>query len=274
MRIRLLLVLFIFGSIAGCKNNPIASSGTSTTPYAIWIAAVTTTYISDAPTDTGSNFMLQGYSTIQLWDIPGIVSHHEVSYVRFVLPSLPAGSTIDSAYFELYHAATDEDGTTDATQFWVSEVGTGWGADTMTWNNGPDHGKYFQPPSPMVCPLHSVDWCGTTDISSIVHKWFTNPATNTGFRLDLANQKNFYKAFNSNRTFTRTDSTLGLAPRLLLIVRIPDTASLAPLRTFAQLPPDANVRLGTYSRRTNLVIMDSIQAGSDFPSSWNAKKGH
>src|SRR5581483_428110 len=179
-RLQISIILAVFGFLAGCKSSTSPSGAVSTSPYAVWIAAVTTTYISDAPTDTGTNFLLQGYSNIQLWDIPGNVQHHEVSYVRFLLPTLPAGSTIDSAYFELYHAGEREDGTTDTTQFWVSEIGVPFGFDTMTWNNGPDHGRYFQPPNPIVCSLHSKDWCGTTDIGGIVRKWFSDPATNTG----------------------------------------------------------------------------------------------
>jgi len=268
--VRLFVLLSIFISACTTSNAP---TTVSTSPYALWIAAVSTTYISDAPTDTGANFYLQGDCLIKLWDYPGNISHHVVSFVKFVLPSLPAGSTIDHAYVELYHGGQHEDGTTDTTQFWVSSVGVPFSFDTMTWNKSPDHGHYFQPPFPIVCQLHSSDWCGTPDIADTVRPWFTNPASNTGLRINLANIKNYYKAFYSNRTLSRTDSTLGLAPRLLLLLHIPDTASLQPLRTFAQLPRDANMRLGPFSARNNLVIMDSIAAGSDFPASWNAKKG-
>ncbi len=257
-------------SSCSSSNSP---STVGTTPVALWIAAASTTYISDAPTDTGTNMLLQGSLNIGLWDIPGIVSHHQVSFVKFVLPSLPPGSGIDHAYFEVYHGGQQEDGTTDNTQFWVSQIGVPFGFDTMTWNKSPDHGRYNAPPT-IVCQLHSKDWCGTHDIRDTIQNWFNNPASNTGFRLNLASQSNYYKSFYSNRDLSRTDSTLGLAPRLLILLHIPDTtSSLAPLKTFGQLPPDANVRLGPYSRRTNLVIMDSLVTSSDFPASWNAKKG-
>src|SRR5205807_7695717 len=226
------------------------------------------------------NFLTSPDNTFARAHIPGTVAWYAKSFVKFQLPHLPAGTKVDEAYFEMFHSGTTEDGTDDNTRFNVSPVGVQWRADSITWNNSPDMRAVSAGLNPWSVILHSNDWCGTTNIASTITTWFDDSTKNTGFRVELGDQKNFYKSFYSNNSFIgarnsggRTDSTLGKAPRLLVKIELPAGKTTADLQ-WGTLLPDNDITQGIFTQTYNYVLMASYYSGTpDFPTGWGAKKG-
>lgn len=279
--------VFIFmaaavASLSGCMLNqnplsPVLGNNASGTVY-MWIAPYTDTKISSESPDM--NYKNTGDLTAGRADIPGSVTNYQVSYLKFLMPFLPDSTQIVESYFEVYHSGKTEDGTTDDVYLNLSEVGVKWNADSVTWNHGPDGKQYVTGVSPMKIKLHSQDWSGTTDITPLVKRLIADTASNTGFRLTLGDQQNFFKSFYSNNDFHgigndahRSDSTLGLAPRILIKIVLPAGKTTKDIY-YPSLPVDTDIKLGHFTMTRGYVWMANYRSGTaDWPSDWGVKKG-
>lgn len=189
------------------------------------------------------------------------------TYVHFDLPTLPAGSEVEEAYLELYHGGRNEDGRTDDIDIPVARVPSAWDPLTITHNNQPFQGM---PGMFTALNLKSQAWSGTADIAGDVSALFANPSANFGFALywptmNPPTEKGFYGINDIRRT--RTD--LGLSPRLLVKVVLPEgmTASditLNPLLSTDDLNPPGS---------GSILMVQTVSGGNDWPASWNVTRG-
>jgi hypothetical protein len=272
-----LLAITIFSGCGSVTNPFVPPPAPPTTALYVWCAPVADTKIdADYP---DQNFSTSGDNTFARAHIPGIVAWYVKSYVKFQLPHFPAGTKVDEAYFEMYHSGTTEDGTTDNTRFNVSPVGRQWSADTITWNNGPDMRGVTSGVNPWKVILHSNDWCGTTNIADTISSWLIDTTKNTGFRIEIGDQQNFYKSFYSNNSFIgsrnsggRTDSTLGKAPRIIMKVELPAGTSTSDI-TFGSIEPDTDIKFGAFTMSKGYILMANWITASDWPAAWGVKKG-
>lgn len=265
-------------AFSGCTKTSSSSSSASGVVY-MWIGPVADTKLDADNPD--QNFVKSGDNTVARYHIPGSVAWHVTSYIKFELPQMPAGTKIDEAYFEMFHSGTTEDGTSDNVRFLVSPINATWRADSVTWNNSPDGGAITNGASPFSCILHSNDWCGTTNIDSMIIRWFADTGNTKGFglRVTTADPSTYYKSFYSNNSFIgagnkdgRTDSTLGKAPRLLIKIELPAGKTTNDF-VWKTIPLDYDIPLGSFTARTGYIYLASYRTGSDWPTEWGVKKG-
>jgi hypothetical protein len=281
-RTSLIIGALAAASFTGCMLNqnplsPVSPNDASGTVY-MWIAPYTDTKISSENPDM--NYKNSADLTAGRADIPGNVSNYQVSYIKYLMPFLPDSTQILESYFEVYHSGQTEDGTTDDVYLNLSEVGVKWNADSVTWNHGPDGGKFTPGANPMKIKLHSQDWSGTTDITPLVKRLIADTASNTEFRLTIGDQRNFFKSFYSNNDYHgngndahRSDSTLGLAPRILIKIVLPAGKTTKDIY-YPALPPDTDITLGRFTFTRGYVWMANYASGTpDWPATWGVKKG-
>lgn len=189
------------------------------------------------------------------------------TYVHFDLPTLPDGTQVEEAYLELYHGGRNEDGRTDDIDIPVALVPTAWDPMTITHNNQP----FQSPPSSFASiNLKSQAWSGTRDIAAEVSGLFANPGTNNGFAVHWPSpapptEKGFY-GINDIR---RTRDDLGLSPRLLVKVVLPEGMTAAditlnPLLSTNDLNPPGS---------GPILMVRTISGGADWPAAWNVTRG-
>jgi hypothetical protein len=186
-------------------------------------------------------------------------------YVHFGLPTLPPGTVVEEAYFEMYHPAQREDGQTDDIQIPVGRASGAWTALGLTLGNEPNRSLVG---GETAIKLNSMNWSGTPNISHIVRDWYATPASNNGFYLYWSQETpGIDKGFYSNNDVRRRVDNLGLSPRLLVRVRLAAGRSASEI----VLPPLLADNDLSFSGRS--VLMGLVRAGSDWPAEWMVRKG-
>ncbi|HJW29657.1 MAG TPA: DNRLRE domain-containing protein, partial [Saprospiraceae bacterium] len=185
-----------------------------------WITSDADTYVECTNTGggcTGGDFDHSGYDFVT-------VAHSQTSikrtYVNFPKVSFPPGTVIEEAYFEMYHSGKNEDGKRDDILLDVNRVHRDWNAGQLTYANQPiptgNGGEVSM-------KLESQNWSGTTDIHTQMQDDLMGSTNFQGFLVSIQSWDPVYeKGFYSGNHRSRTLTDLGLAPRLLLRVKLPD----------------------------------------------------
>lgn len=191
------------------------------------------------------------------------------TYVHFSLPLLPSGSTVEEAYFELYHSGQNEDGQTDDVNIPVTRAAGPWSPGTLLYGSQPNEargGLGYR------IHLNSKDWSGTRNIADIVRGWYDDPSSNHGFHVywDKRNP-GIEKGFYSNNHRSRAADDLGRAPRLLLKVQLPEGTDSGDIQ-LPSIPGDNDLE---FDGREILIVRFSggSGSGSDWPAGWNVRRG-
>lgn len=186
-------------------------------------------------------------------------------YIHFGLPILPDGSTVEEAYFELYHPAMNEDGQTDDVNIPLARAAEAWSPLGVTFENEPNPqltGAEYS------INLNSRDWSGSPNIADIVRDWYDNPSSNHGFYIywDQLNP-GIEKGFYSNNDVRRTADDLGLSPRLLLKVVLPSSQTSEAI-TLPAIPPDNDLAFDGQE-----IVMARFRVADSWPEDWNVTLG-
>jgi hypothetical protein len=223
-RCTILLVLIIL-SMNGCQQLSTAVDGTTASgTVCLWISATKDAHVSYGRTgeEVDRNFGQNGTLVVAVGPIA-----RKQTYVDFSLPTFPAGTEVQAAKLELYHSGKNEDGYTDDITMNVARIpgSETWTPATITWNNRPDRGGHFASETSM--PLRSQNWSGTPDIAGYVREMMANPSAYNGFVVWLDNPfpQQVEKGFYSDNDIRRKQNDLGLAPRLLVRIKLPEGKS-------------------------------------------------
>jgi hypothetical protein len=249
---------------SGCdlfKDQALAPPTASQT-MCCWIAADKDTYASFGRTgeEGDLNFGLHGTLPVAV----GPVGRKRI-YLNFARPNFPAGTEILFAKMELFHPGKNEDGTTDDIQIDVASIRTEpWSPATLTWNNRPDRNTPHM--AEFAIALRSQAWSGTGNIKGFIDDMFANPSTHYGFMIGMADgffSNQIEKGFYGNNDIRRKQDDLGLSPRLLLKVRLPQGKTMNDV-TLPFLPTDNDL-----GRIPKPVTMVRFVQTDEFPTDWN-----
>ena len=260
MLVRSLSGILLALLLVGCASRPVRIltqgvpvSGT----VAIWVSAEQDTYISCGRTSACEEGDLN-FGRHSPLAVAGLNLARKLSFVHFELPRLPAGTKILEAYLELNHNAQQEDGRTDDVKIPVSVPRIPWNAKTLTWNNNQNNpafgGAYH------IC-LRSFAWSGSPNIATDIQgrqkydaflSW-TYPTSIPPIE----------KGFASANDASRTENSLGLAPRLLIRAQLPPGVSVNS-RTFHTFQPSEDL-----GKLPQPVLTSMGEATASWPASWN-----
>lgn len=188
----------------------------------------------------------------------------KASYVHFHLPELPPGAEVVEAYLELHHGATREDGRSDDRCLPVAPAASAWTWTELTWNGQPNT-IGLGAGGPFAIALRSDAWSGTGDIGEHVADLMGGTAPNHGFAVFAPGAAGgpVDKGFESTNGASRAADDLGLAPRLLVRVHVPDGVEgdfVVP-----PLPPDNDLQFDGQT-----TALGRVSAGDDWPEIWHA----
>jgi hypothetical protein len=162
------ILLFI---VSGC-NNP-TSSNTTTPPTQTVTATVEQSAFTRFVTGTGDNGTKYdiGYLEYIFFSSGGVVLSEE-AYVKFYMPPIPSGASIESASLNIWITTFDASCTTNITQ-----VTGAWNRTTISVTNEPALGSVR---ANIIST--AVGW-NYFDVTSLVRDWFNGAATNYGVRI-------------------------------------------------------------------------------------------
>ncbi|MBX3744933.1 MAG: DNRLRE domain-containing protein [Verrucomicrobiae bacterium] len=191
------------------------------------------------------------------------------TYVHFVLPRLPAGSQIGKAFLNLYNP--DFSNPPENAPIHARTAVRHWDPCDLTWNNQPEEPGFLSS-ADFGIKYRNRDWCGpTASIRQFIEPIFANAAAHEGFIIFTPVQPSQQKAFLSNNHSSRTANDLGLAPRLLVRVKLPPGTTAADIR-IPPLPADND--LGALGVHVLLVaVADAADDLEPFPAAWNVFEG-
>ncbi|MCG6914303.1 DNRLRE domain-containing protein [bacterium BMS3Abin03] len=264
-RIFFLFIVLLTGTliVAGCKpisslpTGPVNTSQSSQTVY-LWISADKDTYVSKDEKERNfrqsSNLSVAG-SQIAL----------KRSYVHFTLPTLPVSTKIEEAYLELYHSGKNEDGKTDDIMMPVAKCPFQWNPLTLTYEKEPTPISTSE--GSFRIKLRSQDWSGSENINVLMGDYFANPQDFFGFIIQWHYQSlGIEKGFYSNNHISRTVSDLGLAPRLLVKLTLPDGKTVNDITLPSVLPADNDLN---FNSGATVLMINSVTGGNNWPASWD-----
>jgi hypothetical protein len=254
------VLLLVFASLAvlSCSSsNPVDSgNGTSGAVY-LWIAADMDATVDVTMPDV--NWGADGYNRVALG-----TTKAKRSYIHFMIPNFPEGTTVLEAHVELYHGGKNEDGQTDDIDIPFTEASDTWRADEITWNNQPA----FTPGGTNTIDLISQSWSASDGYRAQTQAYFDDPSSHRGIVVYWATTSLYIeKGFSSNNSHTRTADDMGEAPRLLAKIQLPDGKTMD------------DVSLPSFPDGTDLdfpgeeILMLRFSSGSDWPDDWNVIKG-
>lgn len=216
----LILTVLCITLLSSCDViTDVVNTGTNNNSLFYWISSDADTYVECANTSGGcslGDFDHSGYDFVA-------VAHSSFdikrAYINFPKPAFPPGTVIEEAYLELYHGGKNEDGKRDDILIDVNRVRKDWNAGTITYTNQPiptgNGGEFY-------LKVESQNWCGTTDIGGQMQEDMITNGNFNGFLLSIQTfEPGYDKGFYSGNHKSRTLADLGLAPRLLLRVKLP-----------------------------------------------------
>lgn len=249
----ILLVLFTCLLLSACELIEIAAPDGS---VYFWITTDADTYVECSFAGGGCNGADFDHSGYDFVTVANSALSIKRSYVNFPKITFPAGTVIEEAYFEMYHSGKNEDGKSDEIQLDVNRVYTPWNAGSISYTNQPiqpGNGGAFQ------MKLKSQDWSGTSNIATLMQEAI--PANQfEGFLVSLQSPNPGYeKGFYSGNHRSRTLSDLGLAPRLLMKVNLPDGSDAS----------DVVIGPGHGDGSGGNYVGFRFRSGTNWPSDWN-----
>jgi hypothetical protein len=244
---------------AGCNVTSPSQEGSGVVCF--WISSDRDTYASFGRVgeDVDRNFGPSGFVAVA--NGPLGIKH---SYVQFTPPSFPEGTEILEAKLELFHSGKNEDGTTDDVNFNVAVIrNEAWSPLTLTWANRPDRDGL--PGVDAELRLRSQNWSGTPDISGIVREMIDSSTVHHGFLVWYRDPsgRQVEKGFYSNNDVRRKQNDLGLAPRLLIRVRLPEGKTVADVKLPPFLAADTDITLA------RPITMLQTRQSATWPTDWN-----
>lgn len=260
--LRHLLGLPIAGTLLQACCTPMVVGSAPPGTAALWIAADMDAYVQSEPShnlNTGGLPHLNVSRSV----VPALTN--ERTYVHFTLPRLPPGTQVVEAYVNLYENSRIDPATEGISVAWANAA---WDPLTITWANQPN------PPGPAgqiaaLGPFRDVNqWRGhPQSIHGEVQRALSGAQPNNGFLFHMGS------ALPSRRSFaadiTRTSTSLGTAPRLLLKVANeqrpfdPTTVTLP-----AVLPASQDLCRPRGPLPVGGVTMVQIAPGPDWPPTW------
>ena len=241
-------------AIAGCSSdNPVTSNGDASGVVHLWIGADMDATVDVTMPDV--NWGQDGYNRVALG-----TTKAKRSYIHFMIPNFPEGTTVLEAHVELYHGGKNEDGVTDEINIPFLEASDTWRADEITWNNQPA----FTPGGTHFIDLISQSWSASDDYTPETQAYFDSPASHRGIVVYWSSTSLFIeKGFSSNNSITRTASDMGEAPRLLAKIRLPEGKTMSDVT----LPPFPD---GTdLSFPGEEILMLRYSSAADWPEDWD-----
>ncbi len=185
------------------------------------------------------------------------------SYINFSLPEFPAGTEVLEAYLNVYHTGANEDGQTDDVMIPVQRANPTWNPLTLT----PDNEPIFGAGGEFGIDLRSQDWSGSENIAFLVQQIMADPDNFDGFVMHWQpfSGLQIEKGFASNNHRSRTATSMGLAPRLLVKFRLPDGFDTGDVVLPAGLPTDTDLGFAGVP-----VTVAQFAGGTDtWPSNWD-----
>ncbi len=208
-------------TLASCDiiDEAVQVDKTATGTVYYWISSDADTYVeclTIAGGCSGGDIDHSGYDFVA---VAHTSSEIRRAYVNFPQPSFPSGTVVEEAYFELYNIQKNNDGKSDDILLDVNRVHKDWNAGQITYSNQPiltGNGAEFN------MKMRSQNWCGTIDIGSFMQQDLLTASNFNGFLVSIQSYEPGYdKGFCSGNHKSRTLTDLGLAPRLLLKVKLP-----------------------------------------------------
>ena len=255
---RTIVVSTLALAAAACGGNPTTQgpAPTSGTVY-LWISADQDTYtkcsVAAECNNGDQNHPFQG--ELQVANEPAVELKR--AYLHFTLPTLPAGSEVLRAHLEVYNGAKNGDGRSDDVCLGITTLGESWSPFALTWDEQPvdqalsgEHGLSFR----------SQAWT-TGDVLDAVQEHFANPSKNYGFAITVPPNTELDKAFYSLNAPSRTESDMGLAPRLLIEVKLGPGND--PIVWPSNVAADSDLPFPGKN-----VLMARTAVGDDFPEEW------
>lgn len=269
MKHLLLLTTFLALALGSCEQltSPGSiSTGVASDSVCLWLAADKDAFVSCGRTasceEGDQNFGRHGTLVAAHWELG-----RKQTYMHFTIPTLPPGTEIIDAYIELYHSGRNEDGKRDDIDIPMMRAAAPWSPMTITWRNQPNTDPLTQV---SYIRLRSQAWSGSPNVISLVRPWFERPADNYGMllywrsNLGLGIEKGFY----SNNDIRRTQTDPGLAPRLLVRIKLPAGKTTNDI-TLPFLPADTDL---DQPRPVTTLL---FRQGGTWPVDWNvAPKDH
>ena len=255
--------------VAGCNvsplpTGPVNTPGPGQTVY-LWIGADKDTYVSCGGPSLGCPERTWNFGGQSNLSVAGSEIALKRSYVHFTLPTLPVFTKIEEAYLELFHPGKNEDGKTDDILLPVAKCPFQWNPLTLTYENEPVPISTAE--SSFKIKLRSQDWSGSENINVLMGEYFANPQDFLGFIVQWHYQTlGIEKGFYSNNHSSRTVSDLGLAPRLLVKLTLPEGKTVNDIILPSVLPADND--LG-FSSGSNVLMVNFVSGGNNWPTSWN-----
>jgi hypothetical protein len=251
-----LLIVLLLASLAilGCStDNPVNSgNGAGGTVY-LWIGADMDATVDFTMPDV--NWGADGYNRVALGEIKA-----KRSYIHFMIPNFPEGTTVLEAHVELYHGGKNEDGATDEINIPITEASDTWRADEITWNNQPT----FSPGGTHFIDLLSQSWSASDDYKTETQAYFDDPGSHRGIVVYWsATWLSIEKGFSSNNDISRTPADMGKAPRLLAKVTLPAGKTMTDV-TLPQFPAGTDLDFPGQE-----ILMLRFSSASDWPDDWD-----
>jgi hypothetical protein len=240
-----------------CSSDPVSSGGGSSDTWCLWIAADMDATVDSSMPDV--NWGQDGYNRVALGGAT------KRSYIHFLIPNFPEGTDVTEAYVELYHGSKNEDGKTDDIEIPFQEASDTWSAPYIIWNNQPP----FSPGGTHTIDLRSQSWSASDDIEGVVQAYIDDPASHRGIVVYWSDVGfTMEKGFASNNDYRRTATEMGVSPRLLVKVKLPQGKTMADDVTLPPFPAGNDLDFPGQQ-----VVMLRYSAGSTWPESWEAVAG-
>jgi hypothetical protein len=252
-------------SLLGCEIPSFGGDEEAKGTVFLWISSDKDTYVScgaAGPPCPEENLTFGTHGTLAV--AKNGVGVKQI-YVHFGLPTLPEGTVLEEAYLELYHPAQNEDGQTDDVDIPVARASAAWSPEQVSWATQPDTSLTG---GEATINLRSTDWSGTEDIVTLVDDWYANPGSNHGFRIYWNGTPGIEKGFYSNNDINRKVDDLGLAPRLLIRMELPEGKTTSDM-TLPALPTDNDLSFPAGEE----ILMVRFAGGTDWPNSWKVTRG-
>jgi hypothetical protein len=259
---RHLVVLLLITGLATLScfgdDDPVGSGGgNGSSVWFLWIGADMDATVDVTMPDV--NWGNDGYNRVAYG-----TTKVKRSYIHFMIPNFPEGTTVLEAYVELYHGGKNEDGMTDDIDIPFQEASDTWSAMEITWNNQPS----FTPGGMYYIDLRSQSWSASDEIKGVVQGYFNSPSSHRGIVVYWSNMSLFIeKGFSSNNDLSRTAASMGKAPRLLAKISLPDGKTID------------DVTLPAFPAGTDLdfpgeeILMLRYSSGTDWPETWDVIDG-
>ena len=258
MKYMLLVLVTAALAIMCCSSDKVVSGGGGgSAAWCLWIAADMDATVDVTMPDV--NWGADGYNRVALG-----TTKAKRSYIHFMIPNFPEGTSVSEAYLELYHGAKNADGMTDDIDIPFTEASDTWSADEITWNNQPA----FTPGGTHHIDLRSQSWSASDDMAGVVQGYFDNPSSHRGIVLYWVNTALYIeKGFSSNNDISRTASEMGKAPRLLAKITLPEGKTMDDV-TLPQFPAGTDLDFPGQE-----ILMLRYSSGSDWPADWEVIAG-